>query len=164
MDEIIMSKKIQLPIDLDELCVAFENSSYELEYYLDRKTGEIIAISESFMTIDEEDPLKEKIEEDYGTRYVLIPTIPSWESYNDMEDFIKTLGDANLQEKLYIAIDGNGAFRRFKNVLLHYPTERERWFKFQNVKLMQRVLKWLADEGIEILLINSRDKMLSKVT
>lgn len=101
--------------------------------------------------IENDDPLKEKIEEDYGTRYIPIPTIPSWESYKVMEDFIETVEDENLQEKLYIAIDGKGAFRRFKNVLLYYSEKRERWFKFRDAKLMEHIMKWLDDEGIEVL-------------
>jgi len=35
-----------LNISLDELCSAMENSSYENEYYLDLKTGEILFLSE----------------------------------------------------------------------------------------------------------------------
>ena len=40
-----MEKKT-LHIDLDELCSAMEDSSYEYEYYLDLETGEILFISE----------------------------------------------------------------------------------------------------------------------
>ena len=36
-----MEKKKALKIDLDELCEAMENSSYENEYFFDLETGEI---------------------------------------------------------------------------------------------------------------------------
>ena len=41
-----MEKKKALHIDLDELCSAMEDSSYEHEYYLDLKTGEILLVSD----------------------------------------------------------------------------------------------------------------------
>jgi len=49
-----------------------------------------------------------------------------------------------------VALNGKGAFRRFKDVLYNYPEERERWFNFQYEKKKSRLLKWLKDEEIEI--------------
>jgi hypothetical protein len=34
------------------------------------------------------------------------------------------------------------AFRRFKDVLLSYPVERERWFEFQSDLMARRVEEW----------------------
>ncbi len=66
-----------------------------------------------------------------------------------MEAFIETVQSARVQEVLTVAIDGRGAFGRFKNALLRYPDERERWFAFKQDRVRERVLEWLADEGIE---------------
>ena len=44
---------------------------------------------------------------------------------------------------------GRGAFRHFKDVLLDYPDERERWFKFKNARVRERILEWLESEGVE---------------
>jgi hypothetical protein len=68
-----------------------------------------------------------------------------------MIEYIETIKGANLKEKLSIAISGSGAFRRFKDVLNSYPKERERWFKFKDEKVMERVNEWLDEEGIEII-------------
>jgi len=48
-----------------------------------------------------------------------------------------------------IAIDGKGAFRRFKDVLLNYPTERERWFSYRADLLHWHMQKWLEKEQLE---------------
>jgi len=80
-----------------------------------------------------------------------IPNAESHEGYQDMEDFIETVNEMNLKEKLNIAISGKGAFRRFKDVLNYYPKEKERWFKFKDEKIMERVNEWLDEEGIEII-------------
>jgi len=88
------------------------------------------------------------VEAGYGTRFVAIPRLESWESYGDMQDFIDTVRDAHLRERLEVAIKGRGAFRRFKDVLERYPRERERWFTFQNDRMLQRAREWLESLGI----------------
>jgi hypothetical protein len=68
--------------------------------------------------------LTEEIQEIYERmenepeRYLGIPTESSREGYRDMEASTETVEDENLKEKLWIALDGRGAFRRFKDVLL----------------------------------------------
>jgi hypothetical protein len=133
---------------MDELCSAMEDSSYENEYYLDLETGEILFLSE-YMDDEETENLRERIDEKSG-RYELIPKAESHEGYEDMRDFIVTVEDEHLAELLEVAINGKGAFRRFKDVLLNYPEERERWFKFKDERMKERALEWLDD--IEITL------------
>ena len=146
-----MSEKIQLPIDLQELYFIFEDSSCEHRSYLDLETGEIIRIFDDIMDSDEKEELDDKVEEGFGERYINIPNAESYEGYQDMEDFIWTVKEVKLGEKLYNAIAKKGAFRRFKDVLNSYPKERERWFKFKDEKVMERVNEWLEEEGIEII-------------
>ena len=137
-----MEKKA-LNISLDELCEAMEDSSYENEYFLDLETGEILFVSE-YMDDEESEKLKERIEED-SERYERIPKAESHEGYQDMVDFITTVDNEHLVELLEVAINGKGAFRRFKDVLLNYPEERERWFKFKDERMEERALEWLDD-------------------
>ncbi|TRZ89490.1 MAG: hypothetical protein D4R88_05410 [Methanosarcinales archaeon] len=146
-----MSEKIKVPADLQEICILFEDSSCEHRGYLDMKTGEIIQIFDDIMDADENEELDDKVDEGLGERYIAIPNAESHDGYHDMEDFIETVNDRNLKEKLNIAISGKGAFRRFKDVLNSYPKERERWFKFKDDKIKERVNEWLEEEGIEII-------------
>ena len=143
-----MEGKKVLKIDLDELCSAMEDSSYEHEYYLDLETGEILFLSE-YMDDEETDKLREQIEQE-SDRYERIPVAESHEGYQDMEDFIATVKDEHLTDLLEVAINGRGAFRRFKDVLLRYPEERERWFQFKNERMQQRALEWLDDIGVTL--------------
>ena len=143
-----MSKKIQVPADMQELCYAFEDSSDDHRYYLDLETG---GITLDFLDKTEREELDEMVGEDYQERYRYLPTAESHEGYEDMKEFIETVKGTHLKEKLYIAISGRGAFRRFKDVLNSYPKDRERWFRFKDEKLMERVKEWLEYEGIEII-------------
>jgi hypothetical protein len=53
-----------------------------------------------------------------------------------------------LRAALEQAIDGKGAFRRFKDVLMSYATERERWFAFRSERLRVFMEAWLAAHAI----------------
>jgi hypothetical protein len=143
-----MEKKKTLKIDLDELYDAMENSSYEVEYYLDLETGEILFVSEDMDDV-ETVKMKNQIEEELG-RYELIPKAESYEGYRDMQAFITTVEDDHLSELLEVAINGKGAFRRFKDVLLNYPEERERWFQFKDDRMKERALEWLDDIDVTL--------------
>ncbi len=144
-----MEKKKTLKIDLDELCSAMENSSYEHEYYLDLDNGEILFLSE-YMDDKETRKLKDQVEEDFD-HYERIPKAESHEGYEDMVDFIATVKDEHLTELLEVAINGKGAFRRFKDVLLNYPEERERWFQFRDDRTQERALEWLDAIGVSLI-------------
>jgi hypothetical protein len=141
-----MEGKKTLKIELDELCSAMEDSSYEHEYFLDLKTGEFLLISD-YMDDGEAERLRDKIDEE-PDRYERIPKAEPHEGYEDMEDFIATVEDEHLAGLLEVSIDGKGAFRRFKDVLTRYPEERERWFRFKDERMEQRASEWLDDVGI----------------
>lgn len=84
-----------------------------------------------------------------GNRYIHIPERDSGEAYNTMIEFIKTVRDDLLKEELTIALNGKGAFKKFKNILLEYPKERKRWHAF-NAKTMKNTIKeWLISLGVK---------------
>ena len=90
----------------------------------------------------------DRVEAGLGDRLISIPSEDSHEGYRDMEAFIATVRNRLLQERLERAIGGRGAFRYFKDVLLDYPAEQERWFQFKRDRLHQRILDWLEAYGI----------------
>jgi hypothetical protein len=47
------------------------------------------------------------------------------------------------------AIDGKGAFRRFKDVLMSHGAERERWFAFRSERLRVFMEAWLAAHALK---------------
>jgi predicted nucleotidyltransferase len=69
-------------------------------------------------------------------------------SYADLADFTKTVRDPKARERLERAIEGRGAFRRFKDTLAEYPDLRKIWFAFHDRRMEWRALEWLRDEKI----------------
>jgi hypothetical protein len=91
------------------------------------------------------------IETGYGVRFILIPPESSQSGFEDMLEFIQTVQNPRLQDRLEDAISECSAFRRFKDVLLNYPAERERWFNFKRERIDQRMLAWLEEKGITLI-------------
>jgi len=158
--------KKKLKADLETIANAMEDTDrMDMDYYLDKETGEVIVLLEEIFRYAEED--QDKVREDLPDwqkeqvklaqdilfknpdRYICIPERPSYEGYNLMVEFAEKVEDELLREKLSIALDGKGAFRRFKNVIADYPDYREKWFKFRDEKMNKKVIEWLNSIGIE---------------
>ncbi|MDN5345429.1 MAG: hypothetical protein PWQ18_1543 [Clostridia bacterium] len=143
-----MPKKLK--VDFTELLGAFECGSVNEMFFLDLETGEILYVPDSFTDPEEHERLTEEIDANFE-RYLRIPYIESYEGYADMEDFISEIDEAHVHDLLEVAIQGKGAFRRFKDVLARYPACREKWFKFKEERDIQRVKDWLEAEEIVII-------------
>ena len=152
-----MMKK--LPIHIQEIAEAMDMTFDESAYYLDRETGQLLLIPSELFYGDEDSswlsdwekklqPIAREI--DAGSeRYALVPDVDPSEGYDDMARFTRTVTDPKLLGHLEIALDGQGAFRRFKNVLANHPPERERWFAFKNERMAERARDWLSEIGVE---------------
>src|SRR5262249_4354767 len=81
--------------------------------------------------------------------FLRIEPASSREQYRWMERFVGSVSDEALRERLIISIDGKGAFRRFKDVLLAYPAERERWFSYRAALLHWHIQNWLEQHEIQ---------------
>ena len=62
-----------------------------------------------------------------------------------MQDFVAARSGPGVADRLGIAIDGTGAFRRFKDVLMRWPDEEDDWYRFSDERRRGRA--WLADAG-----------------
>jgi hypothetical protein len=127
-------------VDLADLAQALEDHSYDHSWWLDRRTGEIVLWSDWFEEQGEEDP---------ETRGLLpIEPILSHEGYADMQDFIALVRDPGARHLLERAIEGRGAFRRFKDALFDFPELRQAWFAFHDARMARRALDWLVAERL----------------
>jgi len=84
-----------------------------------------------------------RVEGDTDNRYRMIPKQNSRDGYQDMQEYIWSLEDEHLRELLETAIQGSGAFRRFKDVLSRYPKAQQNWFRFRDECQKRRITDWL---------------------
>ncbi len=131
----------RIPIDWDALETAVERNAPDTESFLDLHSGQVVTI----VSGDPEAPVLKQQVADHIDNYVRIEPASSREQYRWMERFVQSVSDETLRERLIIAIDGKGAFRRFKDVLLAYPAERERWFSYRADLLHWHIHNWLEE-------------------
>lgn len=132
-----------VPADWEALEDAFENNAPEVHSYLHIKTGEVLRVVDGIA-----DPeMHSRIATD--SNYMRIDPVSSREQYRWMERFIPMVTDPIVQERLTTAIDGKGAFRRFKDVLMSFTAERERWFAFRSERLRVFMEAWLGAHGLQ---------------
>ncbi len=134
--------KREVPVAWEALEDAFENNAPEVHSYLHLGTGEVIRVVDGIA-----DPSTHARIASDGT-YLRVDPVSSREQYRWMERFIATVEEGPLRDKLQHSIDGKGAFRRFKDVLMAYPVERERWFSFRSERLRSCMEAWLDAQGV----------------
>lgn len=133
----------EVPISWEALEDAFENNAPEVHSYLHMMTGEVMRVVDGVA-----DPVTHaRIVTDASYRRV--EPVSSREQYRWMERFIATVEEGPLRQRLLQSIDGKGAFRRFKDVLMSFPIDRERWFAFRSERLRMCMEGWLDAQGIE---------------
>src|SRR5688572_13828348 len=135
---------VRIDLDWDALEIAVERNSPDTDSYLDLSTGRIITIT----TGDPEATLNHQQVSENIRNYLRIEPASSREQYRWMEKFVGSVTEEALRERLIISIDGKGAFRRFKDVLLAYPAERERWFSYRAELLHWHIQQWLEQHDI----------------
>lgn len=131
-----------VPVDWEALEDAFENNAPEVHSYLHLGTGEVLRVVDGIA-----DPeMHARIASD--ATYLRIEPVSSREQYRWMERFIPMVDEGDLRSRLAQAIDGKGAFRRFKDVLMSHGPERERWFAFRSERLRVFMEAWLAAHAL----------------
>lgn len=135
---------VSLELDFDALEVAVERNAPDTDSYLDLVTGKVLTIT----TGDPEAVTHRQLVSDHIRNYLRVEPASSREQYRWMERFVGSVSEEPLRERLIISIDGKGAFRRFKDVLLAYPAERERWFSYRADLLHWHIHNWLAQHEI----------------
>lgn len=135
---------IRIDLDWDALEIAVERNSPDTDSYLDLTTGRVLTITAG----DPEAVLNRQLVSENIRNYLRVEPASSREQYRWMEKFVGSVTDEALRERLIISIDGKGAFRRFKDVLLAYPAERERWFSYRAELLHWHIQQWLEQHDI----------------
>ncbi len=130
----------ELSIDWAALYSAFQMNMPEVRCFLSLEDGRVLKLPPG-------DPTLATVRADVQ-HYVPIEAVPSRIQYQWIAEYIKLLGDNPACERMEAAINGKGAFRRFKDILLTLPEERRRWFEFRDQKMKPFTEAWLAQQSL----------------
>jgi hypothetical protein len=135
---------VQIELDWDALEVAVERNANDTESFLELTTGKVLTVTAG----DVEAAARRHQIQTHLRDYLRVEPASSREQYRWMEKFVGSVSDETLRDRLIMSIDGKGAFRRFKDVLLGYPAERERWFSYRADLLHWHIHNWLLANEI----------------
>lgn len=160
------------PVRISELVDALEMMSDEWSGYFDKETGRVIVLLTDWIDaaeFDEEDELDSdserwKISEpgpeemelaraivggSDSERYLEIPNKFDFHEYRHMQDFIRTLPADRIQDDLWNAIRGKGAFRRFKDVAARRGVINA-WYAYRDEAIRRHMIEWAGVNGIAV--------------
>lgn len=149
----------ELKIDLEDLIMAFEDHSEFFDYYLDLRNGKVIHLLREYS--DEgsyEEPVDldgysyEMVEGD-PDRFRYIDSIQSYESFKIMEEFVITVVNVVIKNRLISALERRKPFRNFKDELHHLPEVSEKWFEFHDDAMEKISRDWLYGNDVEAELV-----------
>ena len=131
-------------LDLEEIASALaDQADCEHRWLISPQTGEI-----AFWTADTGIDGQTPVDLD-ELDLVGIDPLPSWIWYQDMADFAEAITDAQAGRRLQRAIQGKGAFRRFKDELHEeYPELLPAWYALRDARAQRRAVQWLADNSL----------------
>jgi hypothetical protein len=131
-------------LDLEEIAIALaDQSAYEHRWLINPQTGEV-----AFWTADTGIDGQPPVDLD-ELDLVGIDPLPSWIWYQDMADFAEALTDERAGRRLAQAIQGQGAFRRFKDQLHEeQPGLLPAWYAFLDARATRRAVQWLTDNSL----------------
>jgi hypothetical protein len=138
-----------LPVDLEMVSEILEGDPLTAGGALDLHTGEVWP--RSAVEYAREDGAGVEAPDFEDTDRFRWVDGDSRDGYRDMVDFIDTVADPRLGDRLTDAIRGRGAFRRFADTLRRESEdELSRWFVFAGDRKRGRARAWLADVGCRV--------------
>ncbi|TQM65171.1 UPF0158 family protein [Humibacillus xanthopallidus] len=131
-------------IDVEEIAAALADpTDYDHRWLLDPRTGEVVFWT-SDTGIDGENPIE--IDE---LDLILIDPLPSYIWYRDMVDFADGISNGTARRRLAAALEGRGAFRRFKHQIYDsFPDLIPYWHAFRDVRAHGRAVDWLLENEL----------------
>jgi hypothetical protein len=158
-----------MKVKLANVFEALENAMEGHAYYLDKRTGEIILITDDDTAAAEEDELisqypewqresilKAREVQREPDQFLSLPDQSDIHEYQIMEDFCLAFADRQVGERLHGLIKGSGAFRRFKNAIRELKVDNA-WYEFKAKALEQTAIDWLEENEIPY----SRDETIA---
>jgi len=148
---------------LSDIVEAMESQGDEVTALLHKTTGEVYLFTDEEMQAAEEEEEEEAWEDypewqqpvirearqyiDHPDEFLDIPTKLDLDEYRIMEEFCWSVENEDFQRKLLHAIQGKGAFGRFKDQL-HRFNLTDAWYKHRNRAIRNFAQDWCRENDI----------------
>lgn len=134
-------------VNLEDIIFEIECVNETTIPFLDLETGEKIYIDDLTQSIEENDRIAERIDSE-PERYIKILTKNDINEYYIMLDFIKHLPSEETRNCLFSAVEGKGAFHRFKNEIRFLNIEQQ-WYDFRDKEFKNIAVNWCNEHNLK---------------
>ncbi len=143
-----MEKNKDIKVDLNEIIDALEMLAMVGDFsrsFVNMQTGQIVSLVEGEDFSDVED---EGFEGDWiPDHYASLPMKEDLNEYEMMEAFCGAVANRGIQDNLLCAIQGKGAFGRFKTAI-HCHNIEDKWYKFREERLNEIAIDFCERLGL----------------
>jgi len=146
-------------VSLRDVIEEMELSSDEATAYINRKTGELITLTDNVVALAEDpdeaaeapqwekDNLPKAREVLASEDFIPLPGKFEIHEWSIMERFARSLPDPAVSDEIDATIHGPGAFRRFKDAVHRLGIANE-WYRFRDAALEEIAIEFLEAHGI----------------
>lgn len=130
-------------IDVAGLAEALDDGGDITNWWYDPSNGQIemtLADDDVMMDLDEGD-------DPYERGLVAIEAVGSRPAYIDMVEFTASIADPQAADLLSRALEGRGAFGRFRDTMYEFSELKEPWLAYRSAAAERRAIVWLLDHG-----------------
>jgi hypothetical protein len=138
----------ELPVDLEWVATVLEGDPIRSHgAFLDLLTGEVIpAFTTDVERAGEEAGPNPAAEPE---RWLFVPSLGSRAARQDMAEFAAMITYRPLRKRMEIAIEGLGAFHRFRDLIYSEGLVAD-WHAFSDSRRLARAREFLADLGVRV--------------
>ena len=143
-------EKWKMKVKLEDIIEAMDFASMDTEYYYDTKNEQILMVFGGMVDGEENPELMEEIKEGFIEDYIPLPGQYDINEYRIMEEFISEIPTGKSQDILRRAIQGRGAFRRFKDELYDLSLEQQ-WYSYKDSAYERIARQWCEKHRIDVI-------------
>lgn len=145
-------------VDIDEIVNFLEMPEGTLRLYINKKSGQTIFVSDEELEAAEEDePIEAYPDWQHASIIAaqqiinapddFIEVIIDKNTYTIMEDFCYSVENPEMQHELLQAIQGKGAFGRFRTLIYAFKIELD-WYSFRTQALVDLATAFCKDHHL----------------
>ncbi|MCA9751343.1 MAG: hypothetical protein KC591_04070 [Gemmatimonadetes bacterium] len=128
--------------DLTAISQALDDHDPDREHFLEVGTGALWTFVFSEATDETRKQYLEVTES--AERWIRLPSMSLQEAYEEIEDFVDSLPDGQVQDQLYSALERKGALRNFREAIMALSEERQGWMVHRRERSRARLERFLA--------------------
>ncbi|SDI35700.1 UPF0158 family protein [Proteiniclasticum ruminis] len=135
-------------VHLREVLDALDATNDSTVFVFSKSRNRVLLFFEGSLADDIEDNITLEDALNDPDSYILLPTEYEIHEYQIMEGFVKSMEEEGAVHERLHAMQGKGAFRRFKEKVSLLNLE-DRWYRYRNDEYEKIAVEWCSSNGIE---------------